>query len=100
VTRQEGEFLLTEHGVEGNLIYALSAPLRDGIETAGSATLHVDLVPGREQRRLAEDLAHPRGRDSLANHLRRRTGIRVSRRPCCTNMRRRPISPRPNGSPP
>jgi uncharacterized flavoprotein (TIGR03862 family) len=75
VTRQEGEFLLTEHGVEGNLIYALSAPLRDGIETAGSATLHVDLVPGREQRRLAEDLAHPRGRDSLSNHLRRRTGI-------------------------
>ena len=75
VTRQEGEFLVTEHGVEGNLIYALSAPLRHGIETTGSATLHVDLVPGRDLQRLAEDLAHPRGRDSLGNHLRRRAGI-------------------------
>ena len=75
VTRQEGEFLVTERGVEGNLIYALSAPLRDCIEGAGSATLHVDLVPGRNLQRLAEELAHPRGRDSLSNHLRRRAGI-------------------------
>jgi uncharacterized flavoprotein (TIGR03862 family) len=75
VIRQEGEFLVTEHGVEGNLVYALSAPLRDRIETGGSATLHVDLVPGRDLLRLTQDLAHPRGRDSLANHLRRRAGI-------------------------
>jgi len=75
VTRQDGEFLVTEQGVEGNLIYALSAPLRDRIETAGSATLHIDLAPERELQRLTKDLAHPRGRDSLANHLRRRAGI-------------------------
>ncbi|MDP2821477.1 MAG: TIGR03862 family flavoprotein [Sulfuritalea sp.] len=75
VTRQEGEFLVTEHGVEGSLIYALAAPLRDCIEATGSATVHVDLTPGRTLQRLAEDLAHPRGRDSLANHLRRRAGI-------------------------
>ena len=75
VTSHEGEFLVTEQGLEGNLIYALSAPLRDAIEVAGSATLHVDLVPGRDLQRLAQDLARPRGRDSLANHLRRRAGI-------------------------
>ncbi len=75
VKKQDGEFLVTEHGVEGNLIYALAAPLRDCIEAAGSATLEVDLAPGRKLQRLAEDLAHPRGRDSLANHLRRRAGI-------------------------
>lgn len=74
-TSQEGEFLITEQGVEGNLVYALSAPLRDCIEAAGSATLHLDLAPGRELARLVRDLAQPRGRDSLANHLRRRTGI-------------------------
>jgi len=74
-TRQEGEFLITEHGVEGNLVYALSAPLRDGIQAAGSTTLQVDLMPGRDLQGLAQDLAHPRGRDSLANHLRRRAGI-------------------------
>lgn len=75
VTRHEGEFLITAHGVEGHLIYALSAPLRDCIETTGSATLNLDLAPGRDLPRLAADLAQPRGRDSLANHLRRRAGI-------------------------
>ena len=75
VIRQEGEFLVTGHGIEGNLVYALSAPLRDRIETGGDATLHVDLVPGRDLLRLTQDLAQPRGRDSLSNHLRRRAGI-------------------------
>ena len=73
--KRAGEFLITADGVEGNLIYALSAPLRDGIEASGSATLHIDLVPERGLQRLNHDLAHPRGRDSLANHLRRRAGI-------------------------
>jgi hypothetical protein len=70
-----GEFLVTEHGVEGSLIYALSAPLRDCIEATGSATLQLDLAPGRTLQRLTDDLAQGRGRDSLANHLRRRAGI-------------------------
>ena len=73
--RREGEFLITEYCVEGTLIYAFSAALRDGIAASGSATLHLDLAPGRGLQRLAEDLAHPRGRDSLPNHLRRRAGI-------------------------
>ena len=73
--RRAGEFLITSDGVEGNLIYALSAPLRDGIEASGNATLQIDLVPERELQGLTKDLAHPRGRDSLANHLRRRAGI-------------------------
>jgi uncharacterized flavoprotein (TIGR03862 family) len=74
-SRREGEFVITRHGIEGSLIYSLSAPLRDCIEATGSALLQVDLAPGRTPRRLAEDLSHPRGRDSLANHLRRRAGI-------------------------
>lgn len=75
VTRHHGEFLVTEHGVEGQLIYALSAPLRDAIEATGTATLSIDLMPGRDLHGLANDLARLRGRDSLANHLRRRAGI-------------------------
>lgn len=70
-----GEFLITAQGVEGSLIYAFSAALRDGIEACGSAILQLDLVPDRSLQRLGEDLARPRGRDSLANHLRRRAGI-------------------------
>jgi len=73
--RQQGEFNITASGIEGGLIYALSAPLRDALETTGHATLHLDLAPGKTLERLIADLARPRGRDSLANHLRRRAGI-------------------------
>ena len=73
--RQQGEFNITASGIEGGLVYALSAPLRDALATEGRAVLHLDLAPGRTLARLAADLAHPRGRDSLANHLRRRAGI-------------------------
>ncbi len=70
-----GEFTITAGGVEGGVIYALAAPLRDALEGGGPAVLHLDLAPGRTLARLAADLARPRGRDSLANHLRRRAGI-------------------------
>ncbi|WP_412480744.1 TIGR03862 family flavoprotein [Azonexus sp. IMCC34839] len=73
--QQQGEFNVTEYGIEGGLIYALSAPLRDALARDGFAALTLDLAPGRSLERLSEDLAKPRGRDSLANHLRRRAGI-------------------------
>ncbi|WP_153144722.1 TIGR03862 family flavoprotein [Dechloromonas sp. H13] len=73
--RQQGEFNITAGGIEGGLVYALSAPLRDLLETTGRAMLHLDLAPGKALARLSADLARPRGRDSLANHLRRRAGI-------------------------
>ncbi|QLQ24603.1 MAG: TIGR03862 family flavoprotein [Dechloromonas sp.] len=70
-----GEFNVTAGGIEGGLVYALSAPLRDALERDGRATLVLDLAPGRPVEKLAADLARPRGRDSLASHLRRRAGI-------------------------
>lgn len=73
--RQEGEFVVTEAGVEGSLVYAFSAALREEIARSGSATLHLDLVPGRETQRLAADLAKPRGSRSLSDHLRRQAGL-------------------------
>ena len=72
---QQGEFNITENGLEGGLIYALSAPLRDALDSDGKATLTLDLAPGRSLERLIADLAKPQGRDSLSNHLRRRVGI-------------------------
>jgi uncharacterized flavoprotein (TIGR03862 family) len=75
VQRQQGEFVVTETGVEGGLIYALSAPLRDEIAARGAAVLHLDLAPGRDLPRLAAELARGRGSASMANHLRRRAGI-------------------------
>jgi hypothetical protein len=73
--QQQGEFNITQHGVEGGLIYALSAPLRDALRNGQAASLSLDLAPGRSLARLTEDLSKPRGRDSLSNHLRRRAGI-------------------------
>jgi uncharacterized flavoprotein (TIGR03862 family) len=72
---RQGEFVVTESGVEGSLIYAFSASLRDAIELEGSATLSLDLAPGRTEERLTAEIAHPRGSRSMASHLQSRAGI-------------------------
>lgn len=73
--RRQGDFVITRHGVEGSLIYALAAPLRDAIASHGSATLQLDLAPGKTLERLISEIAHPRGARSMASHLQSRAGI-------------------------
>ena len=73
--RVRGEFIITAHGVEGSLIYALSGHLRDALERDGSAVLLTDLAPDRDAQTLATTLAAPRGKRSLAHVLERRAGI-------------------------
>jgi uncharacterized flavoprotein (TIGR03862 family) len=67
--------MLTVTGVEGSLIYALSAPLRDTINANASVTVYLDLAPDKDLARLLKELAKPRGSKSIANHLRSRVGI-------------------------
>jgi uncharacterized flavoprotein (TIGR03862 family) len=74
--QRQGEFVVTENGVEGSLIYALSAPLRDLIAASGAAVLHLDLLPGHELPRVIAEIAHPRGTRSLSSHLQSRLGIK------------------------
>jgi len=70
-----GEFVVTATGVEGSLVYAVSAPLRDAIAREGEILVHLDLAPDRTLERLRADLAkEDRGR-SLSERLRRRAGI-------------------------
>ena len=71
-----GEFILTEHGIEGSLVYALSRHLRDTLERDGSAVLLLDLAPDRDAQTLAGTLAAPRGKHSLAHVLERGAGIK------------------------
>lgn len=71
----QGECVVTATGIEGSLIYAISADLRDTISRDGSASLHLDLAPGRELQRLRDALAKPRGGRSFSEHLRRQTGL-------------------------
>ena len=74
ITRQ-GQFVMTEGGVEGSLIYALSAHLRDSITRDSKAILHLDLVPGKSAERVRAEVLHPRGSRSLSSHLRSRLGL-------------------------
>lgn len=87
--QRQGEFTITAAGIEGSLVYALSADLRDTLAQrpaadAGAAgvwkdaqaaragvTLTLDLLPGREPAAVAAALARPRGHRSVSEHLRR-----------------------------
>jgi uncharacterized flavoprotein (TIGR03862 family) len=73
--RRLGEFVVTDYGIEGSLIYAASAVLRDAIDAAGSATLRLDLLPARSLEWVGAELARPRGARSLATHMKSRLGL-------------------------
>jgi uncharacterized flavoprotein (TIGR03862 family) len=73
---RRGEFVVTESGVEGSLIYAFSARLRDRIDAAGSATLYLDLLPDVSADRVVGEVTRPRGSRSLSSHLQSRLGLR------------------------
>lgn len=70
-----GEFVISKHGIEGSLVYAHSAALRDRVLRDGKATLTVDLMPGRTQDRLARDLARQDAKASFSNRLRKGAGL-------------------------
>ena len=70
-----GEAMISADGIEGSLIYALSAAIRERIDATGSATLSIDLAPGRPLERVLAEVSHPRGARSLASHLQSRVGI-------------------------
>jgi predicted flavoprotein YhiN len=73
--QRRGEFVATATGVEGSLIYAVSALLRDEIEAHGSATFHLDLLPDHSTERVLAEVRHPRGTRSLSSHLKSRLGL-------------------------
>ncbi len=72
---RKGEFVATATGIEGSLIYAASAVLRDLIDTQGHADLTIDLLPDHASDRVLAQVAHPRGSRSLSSHLKSRLGI-------------------------
>ncbi|MDO9417212.1 TIGR03862 family flavoprotein [Pararhizobium sp.] len=70
-----GEFVITGTGIEGSLVYAHAAALRDRIAADGSAVLTLDLAPGRTAARLASDLGKQGAKASLSNRLRKGAGL-------------------------
>jgi uncharacterized flavoprotein (TIGR03862 family) len=74
--QRRGEFTIAASGVEGSLIYAVSAMLRDAIEARGDVEVSLDLAPDRTPERLANEIGRPRGASSWGRHLERAIGLR------------------------
>ncbi len=70
-----GEAMITETGIEGGVIYALSAPLRDAIAAHGQAVAQIDLRPDLDAATIAGRLDGPRRGRSLSALLRQRLGL-------------------------
>ena len=70
-----GEAMLTETGIEGGAVYALSPALRDAIEAEGPVVLHLDLRPDLDAAALAARLVVPRRGQSLSGFLRKQAGL-------------------------
>ncbi|MES5046901.1 TIGR03862 family flavoprotein [Rhizobium nepotum] len=71
----QGEFVITKHGIEGSIVYAHSAALRDRLDETGKASLAIDLAPGRTVERLSRDLAKLGRKESFANRMRKAASL-------------------------
>ena len=65
-----GEAMVTQTGLEGGIIYALSRPIREGL-ARGPVTLTLDLRPDVEMEKLMMRFANARKGESKANMLRK-----------------------------
>lgn len=72
---RRGECMVTADGLEGGLIYAWSANLRDAVLAKGEAVLHIDLLPTRDAEHVLAEVARPRGARSWSSHLNSRLGL-------------------------
>jgi uncharacterized flavoprotein (TIGR03862 family) len=75
VQHRQGEFVVTESGVEGSLVYALSAPIRERILADGETAITLDLAPGLSEQRVLDEVTRPRGSRSMSSHLQSRIGL-------------------------
>jgi uncharacterized flavoprotein (TIGR03862 family) len=73
---RKGQFVVTASGIEGSLVYALSAAIRDRIARDGRATVWIDLLPDHDAARVLDEVTHPRGARSMSSHLQGRLGIK------------------------
>lgn len=71
---RKGEFVITETGVEGSLVYAASALLREDL-ARGQAQFMLDLLPDKSLAQVLTEVRWPRGSRSLSSHLKSRLGI-------------------------
>jgi uncharacterized flavoprotein (TIGR03862 family) len=67
----QGEAMVTAQGLEGGVIYAMSAQLREAIAKQGTITVQLDLRPGMPTKVLTQKLEIPQGSKSFSTYLRK-----------------------------
>lgn len=77
---QQGEILISDTGVEGNLVYAASSRLRQALLASDQpnppqATLWLNLLPAFPPEKVIREATHPRGARSWSSHLKSRLGL-------------------------
>ncbi|MCD8525980.1 MAG: TIGR03862 family flavoprotein [Alphaproteobacteria bacterium] len=70
-TKIKSEIMITEKGIEGSAIYALSSVLRQALRSSDSVFLELDLKPDLTLDAIESRLKKPRGRDTFSNFLRK-----------------------------
>ncbi|MGC5777337.1 NAD(P)/FAD-dependent oxidoreductase [Methylobacterium sp. NFXW15] len=70
-----GEAIVTQAGLEGGAVYALSRELREAVLAKGEAQLVIDLRPDLDVEALANRLSGGRKGDSLSARLRKAAGL-------------------------
>lgn len=70
-----GEFVITRYGLEGNLIYALSAAMRDAIALNGPLRIELNLLPNMEAASIGEKLRRMDPKRSLSTNLARHLSL-------------------------
>jgi hypothetical protein len=74
--RRQGQFVVTQTGIEGSLVYAISNLLRDQIAARGETMIWLDLAPDLDAARVRAEVLRPRGARSMSSHLQSRLGIK------------------------
>ncbi len=72
---RQGEWLLTATGVEGSLVYALSAQIRQQIAAQGRCVVEMDCLPHKTLADVQTALEKPRGKKTLTKHLQVQLGL-------------------------
>ncbi|MBD2859420.1 TIGR03862 family flavoprotein [Spongiibacter sp. KMU-158] len=85
-----GECLISEYGIEGSLIYALSASIRDQLQQTGAAQLSLDWLPQNSLEQITAKLQSTRKGISTSNLLQKKLKLpaiaHTLLRECCPDL--------------
>ena len=73
---RRGEIMVTDTGIEGGLVYALSASIRQQLRTQGHADIALDLAPDRTVTAVKTAVSVPRAGRSWSTFLQRQLGLK------------------------